>query len=149
MLRRLFSTDSGMAGLLLRLTLAVVMFPHGAQKALGWFGGQGFTPTLAFFTRAGIPPVLALVAGLSTCANLLIIKEIFTHSQLRCHCHFSDELLRPFKSARCFKRQDSDIRAQKPKKCPIFPMYIQINNLAHVERAGHDRLTTTEIYLNL
>ena len=37
--------------------------------------------------------------GLSTCANLLIIKEIFTNSQIRYHCHFSDELLRPFKSA--------------------------------------------------
>ena len=35
MRRELFSTDSGMAGLLLRLTLAVVMLPHGAQKALG------------------------------------------------------------------------------------------------------------------
>ena len=56
MLRRLFSTDSGIAGLVLRLTLAVVMFPHGAQKALGWFGGQGFAPTLAFFARSGIPP---------------------------------------------------------------------------------------------
>src|SRR5262249_59079553 len=61
MLRGLFATDSGMAGLLLRLTLAVVLFPHGAQKALGWFGGQGFTPTMAFFTRSGIPPVLALL----------------------------------------------------------------------------------------
>lgn len=61
MLRGLCSTDSGMAGLLLRLTLAVVMFPHGAQKALGWFGSQGFTPTIAFFTGAGIPPVLALL----------------------------------------------------------------------------------------
>jgi putative oxidoreductase len=39
MLRGLFSTDSGIAGLLLRLTLAVVLFPYGAQKALGWFGG--------------------------------------------------------------------------------------------------------------
>src|SRR5215831_19459472 len=61
MLRGLCSTDSGIAGLLLRLTLAVVIFPHGAQKALGWFGGQGFTPTMAFFTRSGIPPVLALL----------------------------------------------------------------------------------------
>jgi putative oxidoreductase len=61
MLRRLFATDSGIAGLLLRLTLAVVMFPHGAQKALGWFGGHGFASTIAFFTRAGIPPVLALL----------------------------------------------------------------------------------------
>ena len=61
MLRRLFSTDSGIAGLVLRLTLAVVMFPHGAQKALGWFGGQGFASTLAVFARSGIPPVLALL----------------------------------------------------------------------------------------
>jgi hypothetical protein len=30
MIRRLCQTDSGIAGLLLRLTLAVVMFPHGA-----------------------------------------------------------------------------------------------------------------------
>jgi len=61
MLRRLLHTDGGIAGLLLRLTLAVVMFPHGAQKALGWFGGRGFEQTLASFTRSGIPMVLALL----------------------------------------------------------------------------------------
>lgn len=61
MLRRLFYTDGGIAGLLLRLTLAVVMFPHGAQKALGWFGGQGFEQTLASFTRSGIPMGLVLL----------------------------------------------------------------------------------------
>jgi putative oxidoreductase len=55
----LFRTNGSVAGLILRLTLAVVMFPHGAQKALGWFGGQGLMPTLQFFTSAGIPPVLA------------------------------------------------------------------------------------------
>ena len=55
----LFQTNGSAAGLILRLTLAGVMFPHGAQKALGWFGGEGLTPTLQFFTSAGIPPVLA------------------------------------------------------------------------------------------
>ena len=58
----LLKTDESVAGLILRLTLAVVIFPHGAQKVLGWFGGQGFTPTLQFFSSAGIPPVLALLA---------------------------------------------------------------------------------------
>jgi len=48
--------------LVLRLTLAVVIFPHGAQKALGWFGGHGFKNTLKFFTNSGIPTVLALLA---------------------------------------------------------------------------------------
>ena len=61
MLRRLFYTDGGIAGLLLRLTLAVVMFPHGAQKALGWFGGRGLEQTLVSFTRSGIPMGLALL----------------------------------------------------------------------------------------
>src|SRR5262245_32783060 len=55
----LFQTNGSAAGLILRLTLAVVMFPHGAQKVLGWFGGQGLMPTLQSFTSAGIPPVLA------------------------------------------------------------------------------------------
>jgi putative oxidoreductase len=58
----LLETDANVVGLLLRCTLAVVMFPHGAQKVLGWFGGQGFKPTLQFFTSAGIPPLLALLA---------------------------------------------------------------------------------------
>ena len=31
--------------LILRLTMAIVMFPHGAQKALGWFGGPGISGT--------------------------------------------------------------------------------------------------------
>ena len=50
-----------------RLTLAFVMFPHGAQKALGWFGGSGFKGTVAFFRKSGIPspsPVLAIMAEL-------------------------------------------------------------------------------------
>jgi putative oxidoreductase len=58
----LLETDANIVGLILRFTLAVVIFPHGAQKVLGWFGGQGFKPTVQFFTSAGIPPVLALLA---------------------------------------------------------------------------------------
>lgn len=58
----LLQTDSGIAGLLLRITLAVVMFPHGAQKVLGWFGGHGFKETMKSFTGSGIPAVFALLA---------------------------------------------------------------------------------------
>jgi putative oxidoreductase len=58
----LLETDSGVAGLVLRITLAVVMFPHGAQKALGWFGGHGFKGTMKYFTSSGIPTVFALLA---------------------------------------------------------------------------------------
>jgi putative oxidoreductase len=62
MLRWLLWTDGSVVGLVLRLTLAVVIFPHGAQKVLGWFGGHGLTNTLRFFTDSGIPAILALLA---------------------------------------------------------------------------------------
>ncbi len=39
------------AALITRLTLALVIFPHGAQKLLGWFGGSGLHSTLELFTR--------------------------------------------------------------------------------------------------
>ena len=38
-MRWLLSTEPSLIQLLLRWTLALVIFPHGAQKALGWFGG--------------------------------------------------------------------------------------------------------------
>jgi putative oxidoreductase len=58
----LFPTDTSVIQLLLRLTLAIVIFPHGAQKALGWFGGHGFKGTMGFFTSSGFPTPLALLA---------------------------------------------------------------------------------------
>jgi len=58
----LFATDGTLVPLILRLALAVVIFPHGAQKALGWFGGRGFTGTMENFTKSGIPSGLASLA---------------------------------------------------------------------------------------
>ncbi|WP_310392519.1 DoxX family protein [Hymenobacter sp.] len=37
-------------GPILRLALGIVMWPHGAQKLLDWFGGHGFAGTMQFFT---------------------------------------------------------------------------------------------------
>jgi putative oxidoreductase len=43
--------------------LGVVMFPHGAQKMLGWFGGHGFSATMQSFTQhMHIPAPLAFLA---------------------------------------------------------------------------------------
>lgn len=55
-------TSAGWSGLLARLVLAGVMFPHGAQKVLGWFGGYGFEGTLGFLTgQIGLPKPLAVL----------------------------------------------------------------------------------------
>jgi putative oxidoreductase len=49
--------------------MGLVFFAHGAQKALGWFGGYGFSGTMGFFTHTmGIPAPLAFLA---ICAEFL------------------------------------------------------------------------------
>ena len=62
MLQWLLQTNSGVAGFILRIILAIVIFPHGAQKAFGWFGGHGFKGTMKHFTDSGIPTIFALLA---------------------------------------------------------------------------------------
>src|SRR5947208_9889285 len=61
-MRTLFQTDEAWFSLILRVMLGVVMFPHGAQKLLGWFGGFGFAGTMGFFTeQMHIPAVIAFL----------------------------------------------------------------------------------------
>ncbi len=60
MAKGLLKTSNSIVDMLLRLTLAAVFFPHGAQKVLGWFGGYGLAGTWGFFTqKMGIPGFLA------------------------------------------------------------------------------------------
>jgi putative oxidoreductase len=77
---RFFQTDRSRIAFLQRLILAAVIFPHGAQKLLGWFGGWGLEGTLAWFQNdLGAPAIvgvlvilgdffgmIALAAGLAT-----------------------------------------------------------------------------------
>ncbi|HWA41168.1 MAG TPA: DoxX family protein [Gemmatimonadales bacterium] len=61
-----FSTSDDPALTLARVLLGTVMFAHGAQKALGWFGGYGWDGTMAFFTQQmGIPALFAVLAILA------------------------------------------------------------------------------------
>jgi len=71
-LQLLFKTSDSFAPTLARLALGIVMFPHGAQKMLGWFGGYGFTGTMNFFTgSAHIPAPFAFLAILAEFAGSL------------------------------------------------------------------------------
>ena len=68
-MKALFQTDDAWSSFLLRITLGCVMFPHGAQKLLGWYGGGGFSGTMGFFTeQMGMPALIAF---------LIIIGESF------------------------------------------------------------------------
>lgn len=66
MLAQVLGTHGSIAGLILRVALAAAIFPHGAQKLLGWFGGYGFRGTMGYFTQSRkIPAVFALAAILT------------------------------------------------------------------------------------
>ncbi len=58
---RFISTGDDTGLFIARLFLAVVFIPHGSQKLLGLFGGQGFTATLHFMTSTGLPLIAALL----------------------------------------------------------------------------------------
>ena len=56
----LYRTSPDLSGLVLRLTLAIVLLPHGCQLLLGWFGGYGFTNTMNYLTQnEGLPWLVA------------------------------------------------------------------------------------------
>ena len=62
MWRKIIRTDDDKVLTLLRVALAIMVFPHGAQKLLGWFGGFGFSGTMGFLTQQmHIPAALALL----------------------------------------------------------------------------------------
>lgn len=79
-LQRLLATTDSLAPTVARLTLGLVMFPHGAQKALGWFGGYGYSGTMGFFTGTmHIPAVFAFLAIAAEFAgSLALIAGFFS-----------------------------------------------------------------------
>lgn len=79
-LQILLRTNDNIAPLIARLVLGIVIFPHGAQKVLGWFGGNGFSGTMDFFTGTmQIPALFAFLAILAEFAgSLALIVGLFS-----------------------------------------------------------------------
>lgn len=93
----IFNTANDWTGLIVRLTFGLILWPHGAQKLFGWFGGYGFEGTMNFFTGTVHMPwvlgffvviieffgALAIIAGLASriwgaLMIMLFIGIIFT-----------------------------------------------------------------------
>ena len=71
-LNSLIQTRDSLLPLIARVALGIVMFPHGAQKVFGWFGGHGFTGSMSYFTDIiHVPAPLALLAILAEFAGSL------------------------------------------------------------------------------
>ena len=61
-MKKIFQTNESSAATILRIVLGIVLFPHGAQKLLGWFGGYGYSGTMGFLTgTAGLPWIIAFL----------------------------------------------------------------------------------------
>lgn len=95
----LTTTNDSCAPAVLRFLLGTVLFAHGAQKMLGWFGGYGFEGTMGFFTGAvGLPWIvgfsvilieffgsLFLILGLGTRLWSLAIFFLFVGIMVTSH----------------------------------------------------------------
>ena len=79
-MKYLFQTNASFSYWVPRVILGCVMFPHGAQKLFGWFGGFGFTNTMTYFTEtAGLPWIIAfLIIMGESLGSLGIILGFFT-----------------------------------------------------------------------
>lgn len=63
MLTRMLGTEGDWVITIVRIILGVVFFAHGAQLALGWFGGAGLQGTVRVFRdQLRIPAPLALLS---------------------------------------------------------------------------------------
>lgn len=80
MIQRLLATEPQLSPLILRMVFAIVLWPHGAQKLLGCFGGHGFTPSMHhLYAEAGLPsPIAFLVIFLEFFGSLFILFGLFT-----------------------------------------------------------------------
>jgi putative oxidoreductase len=101
-MKKLLATNSANnTALIARLALGIVVFPHGAQKLLGWFGGYGFEGTMGFLTgTAGLPSIVALlvilieffgalflIAGFATRLAAIGVIANFTGVVITSHLH--------------------------------------------------------------
>lgn len=79
-MKALLRTDPDWASTILRLLLAAVIFPHGAQKVLGWFGGGGIAGTIGYFESAfGLPATAAaLVMAAEFLGSLALLVGFLT-----------------------------------------------------------------------
>ena len=63
--QNLFHSRAGVAALVLRIPVGLILAAHGAQKLFGWFGGYGLEGTAQWLASIGLAPgtLMALLAG--------------------------------------------------------------------------------------
>lgn len=81
LIKKITLTEDRISPLILRFTLALVLWPHGAQLLAGLFGGYGYTASMAYFTGNGLPYIIAfLVIFLLFFGTLFLLLGLFTRA---------------------------------------------------------------------
>ena len=64
-LHNVLQSNAGIAALVLRVPVGIILAAHGAQKLFGWFGGYGLEGTGQWMASIGLEPgyLMALMAG--------------------------------------------------------------------------------------
>lgn len=78
---RIYSAFEPFALPLLRLTMGLILVPHGCQKLFGWFGGAGFEKFTEIFDHLGWHPAafwVALVALTESVGGLMLAFGFLT-----------------------------------------------------------------------
>lgn len=71
---KLVRTTNSYTQLIARLTLGIVIFPHGAQKILGIWGGHGLTPVIDSFSQwFGFPAYITILVALGEFAGSIML----------------------------------------------------------------------------
>ena len=75
----LFATEPSVSLFILRVTLGIIFFAHGAQKVLGWYGGHGLKGTVGFMASMGLPvPVATMVCFFEFLGGIGLILGFLT-----------------------------------------------------------------------
>ena len=98
-MKKIIHTNESVTATIIRIVLGIILFPHGAQKLLGWFGGYGFEGTMGYLTGViGLPWIIAffvilieflgaiaLILGFATRIVSVAIISLFTGIILTTH----------------------------------------------------------------
>ena len=77
---KIYKTLEEISGAIFRITIGVILIPHGAQKLFGWFGGS-FESTANFFASVGYPApevLTSIVGSLEFFGGICLIIGFFT-----------------------------------------------------------------------
>ncbi|MCW5517945.1 DoxX family protein [Muriicola sp. Z0-33] len=80
LVKKLLTTHPNIGFSIARLTLGLVLFPHGAQKLLGLFDGYGYSATMeTFTTHMGLPGIVAFsVIMIEFFGSISLVLGIFS-----------------------------------------------------------------------